>query len=87
MYGNQARRATVVATLSSNFRRSCHARRKAESEGNMTEWRMSAWQKRDGNPKLLAEELVTELENSYPTERLRILVWLGGFEERPQRQE
>jgi hypothetical protein len=53
----------------------------------MTEWRMSAWQKRDGNPKLLAEELVTELENSYPTERLRILVWLGGFEERPQRQE
>jgi hypothetical protein len=60
---------------------------KARSEDYMTEWRMSSWQERDGDPDTLAEELVTELENSYPAERLRLLVRLGGFEESPQRQE
>jgi hypothetical protein len=56
---------------------------KAGSEDYMTEWRTSAWQEQDGDPEVLVEELVTELENSYPAERLRILVQLGGLQESP----
>ena len=54
---------------------------KTESDDYLAEWRNGPWQEVEGEPELLLETLVTELENTYPPERLRQLIKQGGVEQ------
>jgi hypothetical protein len=56
---------------------------KTDSKEYMSEWHTSDWQERKGEPEALIEDLVAEIENSYPTSRLQALVRQGGWEEGP----
>ena len=46
----------------------------------LEEWRTSEAQSREGDPELVAETVVDEIEAAYPQERLLALAANGGFE-------
>jgi hypothetical protein len=56
---------------------------KTDSEEYMSEWYTTDWQEREGEPEAVIEELMAELENSYPKSRLQALVRKGGLEDGP----
>jgi hypothetical protein len=53
----------------------------SESSDYLSQWRMSGWQEREGEPAEVAEAVAAELEDAYPPERLRQLIKQLGLEE------
>jgi prolyl-tRNA synthetase len=52
-----------------------------ESSDYLSQWRMSDWQEREGEPAEVAEAIAAELEAAYPPQRLRQLIKQLGLEE------
>jgi hypothetical protein len=52
-----------------------------ESNDYLSQWRMSGWQEREGEPATVAEAVAAELEEAYPPPRLRQLIQQLGLEE------
>ena len=51
------------------------------SDDYLAQWRNSEWREREGGLEEVAEELVVELEDAYPPDRLHILIRQHGLEE------
>ena len=50
------------------------------TDAYLAEWRTSSWSQRDGEPELVADAVVSEIESNYPPERLSGLIETGGRE-------
>jgi len=51
------------------------------SEDYLGQWRNGEWRVRDGQLEEIADMLIAELEDSYPSDRLRTLIRQYGLEE------
>lgn len=50
----------------------------AGTDAYLAEWRTSPWNQRNGEPELVADGVVSEIESEYPSDRLSGLVQTGG---------
>lgn len=50
------------------------------SDDYLAQWHTTAWQDYEGDAETLAETLATELEEAYPSDRLKALIMNGGYE-------
>ena len=50
------------------------------SDDYLAQWRTTPWQEYEGEAETLAQALAAELEESYPSQRLKALVKNGGYE-------
>jgi hypothetical protein len=48
------------------------------TDAYLAEWRTSPWNQQDGEPELVADGVVSEIESDYPPERLSGLVETEG---------
>lgn len=51
------------------------------SDDYLAQWRTTPWQDYEGDAETLAKTLAAELEEAYPSARLKAIVKNGGFEE------
>ena len=52
------------------------------TDAYLAEWRTSPWNQHDGEPQLVADRVVSEIESKYPPERLSGLVETEGRDEK-----
>jgi len=50
------------------------------SDDYLAQWRNGRWQEREGDFEDIADSIVTEIETTYPPERLRTLIQQHGLE-------
>jgi hypothetical protein len=76
------RKGRVSRSLSERFQQAADAAAmqagKTESDAYLTEMRSQAWVEREGEPHVVAEAVVAELEAEFSSERLKALVQNGG---------
>jgi hypothetical protein len=54
----------------------------AGTDAYLAEWRTSPWNQQEGEPQLVADAVVSEIESEYPPERLSGLVGTEGRDEK-----
>lgn len=54
--------------------------RATNTEQYLDDWRSTGWQEMEGDPENLADELISQLEATYPPERLEALKENRGYE-------
>ena len=54
----------------------------AGTDAYLAEWRTSIWNQHEGEPELVANGIVSEIESDYPAERLSGLVETEGRDEK-----
>lgn len=76
------RKGRVSRSLSDRFQQAADAAAvlagKTDSDAYLTEMRSQDWVEREGEPNIVAEAVVAELEAEFPDERLRSMVQNGG---------
>ena len=76
------RKGRVSRSLSERFQQAADAAAmqagKTESDAYLTEMRSQAWVEREGEPHVVAEAVVAELEAEFSSERLKAMVQNGG---------
>lgn len=57
------------------------------TDSYLAQWRTSDWEERDGDSKSVAKALVTEIDEAYPRERLKLMIKALGYENKAKEEE